>query len=510
MAGLRSLLAVLRPKPPDGGQRSTARWLSLGPHDAGAGRRPTAPSPDRRPETGPSAVASAEAEDPGPNTGAGAASQEPAFRAILTRVGRGAGVKLGEELVGRALQFALINVAQRQLGPAAFGQLTFALALGVVLAPLTDLGVQLTMTQQIARAPHRAQAITGIGLSLKLALAAAACVVLAVASQTRPDEVQAATFTLGLAMIIGSFGEFFGYTFRGLQRVELDAALTLLTRVLTVVVGLWLLGAGLGLVGLALAYLAGSLAGATGGWLWLHRFFTPTLSFRPETWSEVVRRAIPLGAAIVLSVAYTRTAVFVLDALEGPGAVGTYGVAMKLTEPLAILPAALLAAVFPAIVGRRADGDPAGERLRAVTTLVLAGCGVLVAAVGVTAGPWLLDLLYGSQYAGAAAPFQILAVAVLFTFVNYALTHFVIAHDLHRRYLTYTATVFVLNLVLCLVLVPRFGPVGAAWSVVLSEALLLVLCWRALPRVSRRDVAVVGDPAPVGPVPGVDPATKDA
>ena len=486
-------------------RRSIAEGLSSRRRDAGAGRRPTSTTSrvDREPPTGPDAW--------GRGWGTGG-------RTLFGSVGRCAGIKLGAELVGRALQFALIYVAQRQLGPAVFGQLTYALALGVVLAPLTDLGVQLTMTQQIARTPHRAQATIGVGLSIKLALAAGACLVMATASQTRPDGLQAATFMLGLAMIIGSFGEFFGYTFRGLQRIELDAALTLLTRAITVAVGLWLLGAGFGLAGFALAYLAGSVAGAVGGWLCLRRlFFTPTLSFRPETWSEVVRRAIPLGAAIVLSIAYTRTAVFVLDAVEGPDAVGTYGVAMKLTEPLAILPAALLAAVFPAIVGRRADGDPAGERLRSITTLGLAGCGALVAAVGVTAGPWLLSLLYGSQYAGAAAPFQILAVAVLFTFVNYALTHFVIAYDLHRRYLAFTATVFVGNLVLCLVLVPRFGPVGAAWSVVLSEAVLLILCWRALPRIPRRDAAPVGGPAPVGPVPdgervtgGPHRATRDA
>ena len=444
-----------------------------------------------------------------PDAGPDAGGWATGGRTLFGSVGRGAAVKLSAELVGRALQFALIYVAQRQLGPTVFGQLTYALAIGVVLAPLTDLGVQLTMTQQIARAPHRAQATVGVGLSLKLALAAGACLVMAAASQTRPDGLQAATFVLGLAMIIGSFGEFFGYTFRGLQRIELDAALTLLTRVTTVAVGLWLLGAGFGLAGIALAYLAGSLTGAAVGWSWLrHRFFTPTLSFRPETWSEVVRRAIPLGAAIVLSVAYTRTAVFVIDALEGPDAVGAYGVAMKLTEPLAILPAALLAAVFPAIVRRRADGDLAGERLRSITTLGLAGCGALVAAVGVTAGPALLDVLYGSQYAGAVAPFQILAVAVLFTFVNYALTHFVIAYDLHRRYLAYTATVFLGNLVLCVVLVPRFGPVGAAWSVVLSEALLLLLCWRALPRVPRRGAALVGGPAPGARVRGVDPVTS--
>ena len=243
--------------PPHEGRRSTARWLSLGPRYAEAERRPkaTASSGDRGTET---------------------AGQEAAFRAMLAWVGRGAGIKLGAELVGRASQFALIYVAQRQLGPAVFGQLTYALALGVVLAPITDLGVQLTMTQQIARTPQRAPAIAGVGLSLKLALAAGACLVMAAASQTRPDGVQAATFMLGLGMIIGSFGEFFGYTFRGLQRIELDAGLTLLTRVLTVVIGLWLLGAGFGLAGIALAYLAGSVAGAAGGWLWLrHRFFTP-------------------------------------------------------------------------------------------------------------------------------------------------------------------------------------------------------------------------------------------
>jgi O-antigen/teichoic acid export membrane protein len=407
---------------------------------------------------------------------------------LFTRVGKGAAIKLGSEILGRALQFGLVYVAQRQLGPAAFGQLIYALALGTVLAPLTDLGVQLTMTQQIAGTPSEARTISGAGLSLKLVLGVGACLVMAAASQTRPEEVRLATFGLGLAMIAGSFGEFFGHTFRGLQRVETDAALTLLTRVVTATLGLWLLAAGAGLAGVALAYLTGGVAGAISGWWWLRRrFFTPSLSFQTNLWGRVARHALPLGGAIVLSIAYTRTAVFVLDRVQGAAAVGIYGVALKLTEPLAILPAAVLAAVFPAVVSRRVAGDLAGERLRSSSTLLLAGCGAVVAAVGVTAGPWLLDVLYGTQYAGAVAPFQVLAIAALFTFVNYALTHFVIASDLQRRYLAFTATVFVVNLGLCLWLIPRFGPLGAAWSVVLSETVLLGLCWRALARVATRN-----------------------
>ena len=66
------------------------------------------------------------------------------------------------------------------------------------------------------------------------------------------------------------------------------------------------------------------------------------------------------------------------------------------------------------------------------------------------------------------------------TFTNYALTHFMIAQDLHEQYLLFTGTIFVLNLILCLLLIPRFGPAGAAVASLTSEAVLLAVCWCAL------------------------------
>ena len=401
----------------------------------------------------------------------------------MRRVGLGAGSKLGAELVGRAAQFLLIYLTQRVLGPEGFGQFTFAVAVGIVLMPVTDLGLQLTVTQHIARRRNLAPLVTGAGLSVKLVLAAAACGVLAVVALGRPPAVRLATFGLGLAMILASFLEFFGYAFRGLQRVEIDAAITLGSRLVTVAVGIWALLSGYGLTGLAVAYLAGNATGTAAGYWWLRaRYFTPRLTRQLGAWRPLVARALPLGGAIVLSIAYTRTAVFLLDALEGPASVGMYGVAQRLTEPLAIIPAALMAAVFPAFVEARDGRGVPAAYLRTRSLGVLAAVGTVIATAGFAGGPWLLTLLYGEQYGGAIVSFQILAVAVSLTFVNYALTHFVIAHDLHRRYLGFTASVFVVHLVLCLLLIPLFGPAGAAGAVVASELLLLTLCWHALPR----------------------------
>ena len=404
------------------------------------------------------------------------------------RIGLGASSKLGAELIGRALQFLLVYLAQRALGPATYGQFTFALAVGFVLAQLTDWGLQLTVTQQMTRKEADPASVAGAGLSMKLALALGAGTVLLLVTATRPPDVQAATFGLGLAMILGSFVEFFGYAFRGLQRVQCDAALTLFMRALTVTLGIFALHRGLGLGGLAAAYLIGSSTGAVAGYVWLRaRFLTPRLTVAVRHWQGLMRPALPLGGAIFLSIAYTRTPVFLLDAMEGPQAVGVYGVAQRLTEPLAIIPAALMAAVFPAFVKARALGSVEAFQLRARTIVLLTGIGAVIASAGILGGPVLIDLLYGSQYVGSVVPLQILALALLMTFINYALTHFMIAQDLHEPYLLFTGTIFVLNLILCLLLIPRFGPTGAAVASLTSEAVLLAVCWRALPHVHQGD-----------------------
>ena len=134
-----------------------------------------------------------------------------------------AGSKLSAEIIGRLFQFALIYAAQRILGPANYGVITYGLAVGVVLAPATDLGMQLIITREVARVERIAPRVSGIGLALKLLLALGAVAVLVPISLQRPADTAFATFVLGLAVIGASFAEYFGYIFRGLRRVELDA-----------------------------------------------------------------------------------------------------------------------------------------------------------------------------------------------------------------------------------------------------------------------------------------------
>lgn len=395
-----------------------------------------------------------------------------------------AGSKLSAEIVGRLFQFALIYAAQRILGPADYGVITYGLAVGVVLAPATDLGMQLIITREVAHAERIAPRVSGIGLALKLVLTIGAVALLLPISLQRPAGTAFATFALGLAVIGASFAEYFGYIFRGLRRVELDAVLTLLLRLGVFTCGIAALLLRPGVNSVAVAYVIGNGLAAVLGYAWLRRrFFKPVLNVRRLASSALLRQALPLGGAILLSIAYTRTSVFLLDALNNSTAVGEFGVALRLTEPLALIPSAIMAAVFPALTHTMAQAGYAATRaLRFKTIGLLSLAGVLIAVGGVLLGPWLIHFLYGTQYAGSTLALQILAVAALPSFINYALTHFLVARRQQRLNLIFNAVIFVINLILCSWLIPRFGPAGAALSTVLSELTLLTLCSIALLR----------------------------
>ncbi len=397
--------------------------------------------------------------------------------------------KLGAEVAGRGLQFVLIYATQRVLGPAMYGHYTVATSAGLVLVPLVDFGGQLTIARRLAsgEAADPARLVGGALLERSLATLALALPLVGLAA-TRPTGLAGATFGLALAVLVGTFVELFGSVFRGLQRTEFDAALLIAARGLTTSLGLGALAYGGGLPLLAAAHLTAAVASALMGYrLLCGRFFRPAWRVGLVEIRGLLRDGAPLGAALLLSMAYTRTAVFFLDAFEGPLAVGAYGVAQKLTEPLAILPAALLAPLYPAFAEAVASRSGSGAAsLRRLALGWLLGCGAAVAVAGVVVGPWIVGWLYGAPYAAAARPLQVLAVATIPMFLNYALTHFLIAAGGERRFLAFTATLFIVNAMLCVAWIPRWGPTGAAWAALAAECTLLVLC------------ALAGRPAAMG------------
>jgi O-antigen/teichoic acid export membrane protein len=173
-------------------------------------------------------------------------------------------------------------------------------------------------------------------------------------------------------------------------------------------------------------------------------------------------------------------AVLLLQAGLGPAAVGQYSAAARLVEPSQIIPASLMAAVFPAftVALRGQAGGARALGFRASTLLLIFGVAALFGYWFF--GPVLVSALYGPNYAGSSIILKTLALSIPLAYVNYSLTHYLVAYGRQMLIGLFTAAMLLTHLLLSWALIPRVGAVGPAISTVIAEALLTVLCVIAL------------------------------
>lgn len=406
---------------------------------------------------------------------------------MRSRVSRNAAIKLGSEVAGRLATFALILWAARQLGESAFGLYNYGLALGFVLAQVADFGLQLLISREVAVLGKAARPLVAAALRLKLLLSVPVIALLIFLTSGEADNVRLALLTLGLLMLAQTFLEFAAYVFRGQQDLATEARLLAAARLATALLGCLVLWLGGGLLGLALSTLA-AVSFFLGrafyllwrkGWLGAVREGREADAVAGEALrlhASLLKHALPLGVAIFLSIAYTRLAVLLLQHRLGETAVAHFSAAFRLVEPGQILPASLLAAVFPAL-SRALHTDPAAaRRMSWWTAALLALAGSAAALAFWLTAPWLIPFLYGGAFQGSVIVLQVLGASVLPAFVNYGLTHFLIARGQQAAIGIFTGGMLLLHTLLSWQLIPRWGPIGPAISIIIAEALLLCCC----------------------------------
>ncbi|MBK8902037.1 MAG: oligosaccharide flippase family protein [Anaerolineaceae bacterium] len=396
-------------------------------------------------------------------------------------------LKLGAEVGGRAATFLLLLLAARRLTTADFGSYNYALALGFVLVQMADFGLQLLVTREVARLglAARPQVVGAFRLKLWLCLPVVTVLVAVAFNQPVHGPV---IFLLGLTLLLQTFVEFVAYVFRGQQRLWVEVQLLLWVRVGTAVFGalilwqteqlLWLAIISLLVMASALLFALSQLRQA--GWV------DDFAQLLPSGWPvtavsrQLIQQAWPLGLAIFLSIAYTRLAILLLAVWGDAAAVAHYSAAWRLVEPTQILPASLLAAVFPAFSLALTQNRRRAGQLGRQTSLLLALAGAAVALIFGLAGPWLVGWLYGPDFAASAPVLQVLGLTVLPVYLNYSLTHYLVARGQQQMLTALTAVTLLLHALFCWLLIPQFGVLGPALSVLAAESVLLLGCVWAL------------------------------
>lgn len=372
------------------------------------------------------------------------------------------------DIFGKALNFVLMAILARQLTPDDFGGYTTVLSLVWFLVPLSDLGLSQVLTRETAAERKRAGLLLFNGLIVSGFLGLGGGLLLcAIAFLGRyPDALRAWIALASLAVVSGTLTQTGYAVLRGLERMELQALASSLTLIVASLGGLTLAWQGFGMGAQVTFFSSAMILGAA---------FTLGILVRGQVrWQkqvdftlckQLLRMALPISVLIAYSVALRWSDILILGQTRGMADVATYGTAQKVIDLISVISASASAALLPLLAQRwRISGQKTHTLfLRALRFFTDFGVGA-AAGLSMLAEP-IITMLFGGRYALAGASLRILAFAFLFQVVSGPTGTLLIATgEKMRRFVPVIGTVVGLNVLLNLLLTPRWGYMGASWA----------------------------------------------
>jgi O-antigen/teichoic acid export membrane protein len=386
--------------------------------------------------------------------------------------------KATADVVSKTVTLLVTITAARVLAPEAFGVLALAMTTGWLLGVASDAGLPLFLARAVARGDGAVPQVLRDLMRLRGALGLAALVAgLAVAVLWAPASSVAAFTLVVVAQLAGAVLETLSHVYRGLGRSEIESTLTLAHRLLTAMLASLALFLWPTLLALSVALVIPPVAALVVSFAIAARLSPDERPPSPQPsatrhWTprRMLRDAAPIGLGILVSALYFRCDVYFLQYWRGLETVGMYNAVFRLVEATRLLPAAALAVVFPDLC--RASTSRPMTRL----AIVLGGAGALAMAFTFTAAEGIVHLTYGGAYYGAIDVLRVLSLSMPLFFINYALTHQVIAWDGQRRYLLISSAALVANVAANVLLIPAYGMAGAAWATLITEVVVSMGC----------------------------------
>jgi O-antigen/teichoic acid export membrane protein len=398
------------------------------------------------------------------------------------RVIRGSAARVVANVAGIVLGLATATLLLRHLGVEDSGRYVTVLSLVGIAVSVVDTGLNVTASSELAlREPGDRRALVANILAQRLLIAPAALLLLVAFALVAgyPSEMVAGTALAGTGVLIVAVADAVLVPLTVELRNAGLAFVDFLRQVVTLagVALLVALGAHLTpffavqiVVGVAVVAVTPFLIGLDGlAWPRFDRADQRTL----------LRRALPVAAALALGQVYFRLVIVLMSLISSPEQTGYFGGSLRAMEAMIVLPVLVAGVALPLLTAAARD-DLA--RLRYAIEGLSEGAviaGVLVVLVTVRAAEPVMAAIGGEAFRPSGAVLQIQVAALLFIALYQIWTVSLIALGRQRELILTNALGLLGVAIFATALVPPFGAKGGAAASVLGDAVLAgLIYWR--------------------------------
>lgn len=409
-------------------------------------------------------------------------------------------VRLTGYLVGqiatKALYLGGIIAATRATGPTGWGILTAALSVGFILITGVNLGLNPYLTREVAARKHPTEQLTLAASRYRLGSSIAFAVVVPTVLLTTIRDVGflVAALVTGY-LLFDSWSKYVYAVLRGASVTRYEVLGSIVEKSLFAVVALLALASARSSLavavvasGLVFSTLVNLALGCSGARKALAHSVIPvgrllTSMRSQESWRhdfDHIRGATAFLFMAIFSTVYFRLDAYMLATMKGNDAAGFYGAAYRLIEGFLFAPAGILAVYTPLLVSalNKAPNEAGGHNKAEVVSKVAGLQFAVVGLVGVglmLEHEWLINTLYGDRFTPSGRLLLWLGPAFLIMGLNYWFGGLLTSGYRQNALLKSAIVGVVVNIVLNLLLIPRYGAWGAVVATVITEGVVSLL-----------------------------------
>ena len=401
---------------------------------------------------------------------------------VIKRVVKNSMTPMATSLLNKIIDIAFAMLMLRILGPEGAGKYGFAVVVFVFLEILTNFGLNTLLTRDVSRdhtQTNRYLSNTAI-LRLIILLVITPVVLLFLLAWRRlfalADDTTATILLLTLSLIPGSISAALTSVFLAFEKMEYPAAITTVTTIIRVSLGVVVLLMGFGIIGLAAVAIVTNIVTALILLCLLVRLvLRPRLEFDARFSREMVGTSYPFMINHLLANLFWRVDVTLLQPMKGDTVVGWYTTAYRFLDALNIIPSTFTVAIFPLMSRYAREAREALVRTYITSLKVLIIVSLPVALLTTFYADLIILIVGGQAYLPhAAIALRLVIWSIPFGFINSITQYLLIAID-KQRFLTGAFVVGAsFNLVANLLLIPKFSYQAAAVTTILSEIVLLL------------------------------------
>ncbi len=406
----------------------------------------------------------------------------------VRRVAKNSVVPMGASFLIQLINFALALVVLRVLGPENNGRYAFAVTVWFFLSAITEFGLGILSTREVARDHRKANVILTNAILLRMGLTALSIVLLAgvIAFYTYTGDMDAMTLGALLLLWVSLFPSHIAGALAGMfyafEKFEYPTAIEIATALVSVALQIAALLAGWGIVGLAGVSILTNLFTMGVMWYLVRRLlFKPHFQFDRQLARWMFFEAYPLMMNNLLSNLFFRIDVFLLLPLAGATILGYYNAAYKFVSALNFIPSKFTLALFPMLSRLSIGSTDAMQRALLLSTKLLLWIALPITVATTFIAEPLILLFAGAAYIpDSAIALQWLIWFLPFSFIN-SVVHYVLIALNEQRFLTRAFLIGLgFNIAANLIAIPALSYRGAALVTVLSELALLAPFYYAL------------------------------